>query len=87
MDPYLQIEMKNFKFLTSVINQGGKNPVWNEYVQIDVKSLSDEMNFSCFDKDLIYDDLIGSTKISVKDLLELEDEDEGINLPIHHKYK
>ncbi len=61
MDPYMVVTLNgNKKYRTRPCDNGGLNPKWNETLEINIASpLTDEIMFSCHDKDLIYDDFIG----------------------------
>ena len=47
------------KYRTQPCENGGFTPKWNQVLEIVIGSLSDELKFSCYDKDLLYDDYIG----------------------------
>jgi len=41
MDPFIEIVYKGKKYKTTTIQEGGKNPVWNQLLEIPIESLSD----------------------------------------------
>ena len=83
MDPYVCIEYKKKKYKTDVDNEAGKMPVWNNEIIIPINSLEDELKISCFDEDLISDDLIGQTLIKVSKILQYKNRE--FNIPIYCK--
>ena len=68
MDPYVQVETKGKTFKTQTIQEGGKNPVWNEAFVIPISSMDDELKITCFDEDLLVDDLVGSKVFKASEL-------------------
>ena len=66
MDPYVVIQVNGKKkYRTSPCESGGKQPIWNLTFEIPLESpTTDELNISCHDRDLIYDDFIGSRSYS-----------------------
>ena len=68
MDPFVQIEYKGKTFKTQTIQEGGKNPVWNEAFVIPINSMDDEFKITCFDEDLLVDDLVGSKVFKASEL-------------------
>jgi Ca2+-dependent lipid-binding protein len=59
MDPYVQIEIRKMKYKTRVLREAGLKPQWNESFVIPIISLQEDILISCFDQDLISDDLVG----------------------------
>jgi Ca2+-dependent lipid-binding protein len=39
MDPFIQIVYLGKKYRTKTINEGGKNPKWNETIEIPIESI------------------------------------------------
>jgi len=63
MDPYVAINWNGKKkYRTTTAKNAGMQPEWNQTLEIPVSSMSDEITISCHDKDLIYDDFVGSRK-------------------------
>lgn len=60
MDPFIQVDYREHKYKTSTIQEGGKCPVWNEVLQIPILGHGDDLKITCFDEDMIVDDLVGS---------------------------
>ena len=66
MDPYIQIIYQGKKYRTKTIQEGGKKPVWNQTLFFDIFSLSeDTIKITCFDEDVIVDDLVGTETFSI----------------------
>ena len=59
MDPYVILEVNGRKYKTSVVPEGGRKPVWNQTFEIPILSMEDDIKITCFDEDLILDDLVG----------------------------
>lgn len=68
MDPFVQLDYKGKTFRTTTIQGGGKDPRWNESFSIPVESLDDDIRITCFDEDLIIDDLVGSRIFKAEEL-------------------
>ncbi len=47
------------------MEEGGKEPVWNEKLDIPLESLQDSLKIACYDKDSITSDLIGEILMPV----------------------
>ena len=69
-DPYCILKLNNQKKTTSVVSEC-LNPLWNEYFEFFVNSIYfDILYIDCMDKDkLSKDDLIGSVKIELRNLI------------------
>jgi Ca2+-dependent lipid-binding protein len=65
MDPFLQVDYRDKKFRTKVIDQGGKEPVWNEMLEIPLESLQDTIKIGCYDQDPFTNDLVGEISVPV----------------------
>jgi Ca2+-dependent lipid-binding protein len=63
MDPFVLIKHNGVKYRTPVLQEAGKNPVWNHLLIIPVHgehSLADEkLEITVFDEDLMMDDCVG----------------------------
>lgn len=69
MDPYFRILYGNKKFKTKTHDKGGKNPEWNQTLDIPIIKLEDSVTVSCFDEDLTKDDLICEGNLPLNDLI------------------
>jgi Ca2+-dependent lipid-binding protein len=65
MDPFIEIVYKGKKYKTTTIQEGGKNPVWNQILEIPIESLSDELTIFCYDEDSVVHDVVGECKYPV----------------------
>ena len=71
MDPYIVIEYGSFKERTKTKSQAGQFPIWNEYIEFDLKSNINRMRISCYDSDFFkYDDFLGAAFISTYKLCQ-----------------
>lgn len=68
MDPFVRITYGQQQFKTIVKDEAGKNPVWNETFQIDVRYIGDELKIEVIDEDVLTDDKVGEAKIKLYDL-------------------
>ena len=59
MDPYCILYIKEKEFRTSVKKEAGKQPIWNESFDIDVKDISDELTIKVMDKNICIDQVVG----------------------------
>lgn len=59
MDPFVVIEINGKKYKTKVLDNAGKNPVWNQTFDIPINSLLDNLKFTCYDEDFIMDSCVG----------------------------
>jgi len=65
MDPYIIIEHNKQKYRTRTIKNAGQYPVWGEedatsHFVIPLNSLEEQVTFSAYDQDLIFDDFLGT---------------------------
>ena len=83
MDPFLAIDFKGRLYKTKVLDGAGKHPIWNETFNLPVESMAEEVKIGCYDEDLIVDDLIGETTVTIAKLCS----GQGIRdwIPIHYK--
>lgn len=68
MDPYIVIEHQGNKYKTKVIKDGGNHVIWDDTFTLQIHSLDDQIKISCFDKDMIKDDLVGSKVFKASEL-------------------
>ena len=97
MDPYVTIiynttqQQKKKESKTQVNKKGDKEPQWNEKFEFELESLDDTFIITIFDKDLIFDDLIGNAVMRAGTLISMSDEikskgiEGGFPLPIYNK--
>uniref|UniRef100_I1JHZ2 C2 domain-containing protein n=1 Tax=Glycine max TaxID=3847 RepID=I1JHZ2_SOYBN len=74
MDPYVLLQYKGQERKSSVIHEGGRNPIWNEkfVFRVEYPGSGDQykLNLRIMDKDVFSaDDFVGQATIYVKDLL------------------
>ena len=61
MDPYCKITHRMQNLRTKEHTDGGKNPVWNEHLEIDVKYVGDDIEIAVMDSEVLGSDkLIGN---------------------------
>ena len=75
MDPYVEIEYAGQTYQTTTIQEGGKNPIWNDTLTIQLKGATkagiseflktEQVKITCFDEDLLTDDLVGSSTFTL----------------------
>lgn len=68
MDPFVQIVVQpdGKEYRTKVLDDGGKNPKWNEIIEIPITNSPDEVTFkiTCFDEDIMMNDFVGQQVFS-----------------------
>lgn len=55
----MQFEHLGKKYKTKVLDDAGKNPVWNQTIEIPLDSIKDEIKVTCYDEDFIMDSFVG----------------------------
>lgn len=74
MDPFVMIVVlpDGKKYRTKVLEDAGKNPKWNEILEIPINNTIDETTFkiTCYDEDVIMDDFVGQHIFSASELLK-----------------
>ena len=65
MDPYCIIKVREQEFKTTVKEEGGKEPKWNQSFNIDVKYIGDDLTIHVMDDDIGKDDEVGHSKIKL----------------------
>ena len=68
MDPYVLIEYLGNKIKTKTHTDGGKNPVWNQQIDISVGSLQDDMRLTVMDDNTMGDDPIAYCNLKLSSL-------------------
>ena len=71
MDPYVLITFDSKIRKTSVKQEGGKIPIWNEKFEIQVNNHYQNITFKVFDEDTTNDDLVGEVTITVSELTSM----------------
>lgn len=71
MDPYVLITFDSKIRKTSVKQEGGKIPIWNEKFEIEVNNHYQNITFKVFDEDPTTDDLVGEVTITVSELTSM----------------
>ena len=74
MDPFVELEYQDKKFTTKVVEDGHKNPLWNETFEIAIESLQDELKISCYDQDSLSNDLIGELSVPLSKLCSVNEQ-------------
>ena len=85
MDPYCIIETRQQKFRTKVLQGAGKTPRWNEWFDVDVKYIGDDIHIKVLDEDVTDSDTIGFTTLKISALTANGGLDEWF--PIEYKGK
>jgi len=69
-DPYVYVKVGSHSQKTSVKKNSGKDARWEEVLSFTTsEGKGQTVNISCYDSDVVIDDLIGSTSITVEDLV------------------
>ena len=74
MDPFVELDYEGKKFTTKVIEEGHKNPLWNETFEIPIESLQDQLTISCYDQDSLSNDLIGELILPISQLCSVHEQ-------------
>jgi Ca2+-dependent lipid-binding protein len=56
------------KWKTTVLEEAGKNAVWNQTFELHIESLEDQVKFICYDEDALTNDLVGELALPVNQL-------------------
>ena len=73
MDPYCKVYFNGKKFKTNTKHEGGKTPKWRYKFEIYFNNLNEEIEFKVLDEDMITDDVVGSVKCKIADILGATD--------------
>ena len=68
MDPYTVIKYREQTHKTSVKQNAGKKPHWDESFDIDVKYIGDDLMLTVYDEDVTSSDLVADTTIKLSAL-------------------
>lgn len=72
MDPFVLVEVTPEKkeYRTKVLIDAGKNPKWNEAIEIPIASLKEtNLKITCYDEDIMMNDFVGQQIFSTSELL------------------
>ncbi len=58
MDPWTQLQTRTQTVRTRTMQAAGKQPVWEQAFDLDVKDTNDDITLSVFDEDLFSNDLV-----------------------------
>ena len=73
MDPFILVTCQDSMYRTKVLIDIGKHPEWNETFEIFLLPSNSDVtiNFTCYDEDVVMDDLVGEARsVRVSDLIE-----------------
>ena len=68
MDPYVVIHNRMQKCRTTTQEDAGKEPTWNETLDLDVKYIGDDMKIWVMDENITSDSLIGEASVKLSSL-------------------
>lgn len=68
MDPFIEIEYRETKKITTTLQEGGDRPVWDETLEFDIYSRDDYLTISCYDEDISKDDKLGRAKLKATEV-------------------
>ena len=71
MDPYCKIKYLGQEYKSKVHNDGGKTPVWDEIIELEVGPHNGRMHVGIWDDDIGTDDLIGELLLEISELMNL----------------
>ena len=69
MDPYCLVFYEGKKLKTDVLQEAGKNPVWNMPFKIFINDTEGSIKFEVRDEDNLSSDLVGKTECIARDIL------------------
>lgn len=68
MDPFVVIEHNNKKYKTKVLDDAGKNPIWNQTIEVPMNSIKEKLKFICYDEDFIMDACVGEATFKATEI-------------------
>jgi Ca2+-dependent lipid-binding protein len=68
MDPFIKLECEGKDYRTKVIEEGGKNPKWNEMLTVSLQNTNGNIRFVCYDEDLAINDLVGEAIVKISSI-------------------
>ena len=72
MDPFVMVEVLPDKkeYRTKVLDDAGKNPKWDQIIEIPIVSVQDTVfKITCYDEDIMMNDFVGQHIFSASELL------------------
>lgn len=67
MDPFVEFKLGAQTRRTSVKDEGGKEPKWNELYTIPIVNALDPLKITVLDEDVTTDDIVGSAELDMGD--------------------
>ena len=68
MDPYVEIKTSKGTQKTTVKDEAGTTPVWNETIELELYKIENSIDFIVMEEDTTTNDFIGSTSIDMASL-------------------
>ena len=68
MDPYVVVHNRMQRMRTATQEDAGKEPVWNETLELDVKYIGDDINIWVMDENVMTDACIGEASVKLSSL-------------------
>ena len=65
MDPFVQVVNRTQMLRTQTKEEAGKNPVWNELLELDVKFIGDVVTIRVKDENVTDSEIVGETEIKL----------------------
>ena len=65
MDPFITMKYNGKSYQTRVIEEGGKDPKWNESFEIPIYQNAKSLDIQCMDDDYFINDSIGESSINI----------------------
>ena len=84
-DPFVELELGKWEWKSKVIQSGGKNPVWNETVEIPVEKFDKKLEIKVKDEDIGSSETVCEAKIEIGDFCKQASCEKAV--PLEHKGK
>ena len=68
MDPYVEIKTSKGTQKTTVKEDAGTTPVWNETIELELHKIENQVDFIVMEEDATCSDFVGSTSIDMGSL-------------------
>ncbi len=65
MDPFITMKYNGTSYQTRVIEEGGKEPEWNETFELPIYSQAKSLLIQCMDDDYFVNDNVGQSSINI----------------------